>query len=150
MMDRQRLKSLLKPNEGQNIINGRHYMYPCTAGKLTVGWGHNIEDNGISNAIAEAILDEDIDESLADLNKLFPNFFLLPQTVQLVLADMRFNLGHNRFRTFKNMIAAVECQDWPQMVFEMEDSKWCGDVKSRCVNLVKMMDDFIENAGLIQ
>lgn len=141
MMDRQRLKKLLKPNEGSNIVDGRHRLYKCTAGKWTIGWGYNIDDNGISNAIAEALLDEGIDEVLADLNNnLFPEFFLYPESIQLVLADMRFNLGPKRFRSFKKMIAAVEARDWPRMAQEMEDSKWCADVKSRCQNLVKMVD----------
>jgi lysozyme len=144
-MDRQRLKGLLKPNEGTNIVDGRHRLYKCTAGKQTIGWGYNIEDNGISNAIAEALLDEGIDECLADLNNnLFPEFFLYPETVQLVLADMRFNLGPRRFRSFKKMIAAVKKQDWAAMAQEMEDSKWCNDVKTRCVTLVKMVDS-LEN-----
>ncbi|WP_246294212.1 hypothetical protein [Desulfobacter latus] len=37
-----------------------------------------------------------------------------PEAVQLLLVDMRFNLGPGRFRQFKKMIAAVQDQDFWQ------------------------------------
>lgn len=135
-MDRQRLIYQLIDHEGMALKP-----YTCTAGKLTIGAGRNLNDKGITRQEAMTLLENDIDEVLTDLNNnLFPELFLYPESIQLVLADMRFNLGPKRFRSFKKMITAVEARDWPRMAREMEDSKWCGDVKSRCANLVKMVD----------
>jgi lysozyme len=142
-MDRQRLIYQIIEHEGMELKP-----YTCTAGRLTIGAGRNLDDKGITRQEAMTLLENDIDECLADLNNnIFPDFFLYPETVQLVLADMRFNLGPKRFRSFKKMITAVKKQDWPKMAQEMEDSKWCGDVKGRCVNLVKMVDS-LENLHL--
>jgi lysozyme len=139
-MDRQRLIFQIIEHEGMELKP-----YQCTAGKITIGAGRNLTDKGITRNEAMMLLENDIDECLVDLNNnLFPDFFLFPQAIQLVLADMRFNMGPRRFRTFKRMIAAVSRRDWKAMAQEMEDSKWCADVKSRCVNLVKMVDD-LEN-----
>ncbi|MEA2058987.1 MAG: hypothetical protein U9P10_00310 [Thermodesulfobacteriota bacterium] len=53
--------------------------------------------------------------------------------------DMRFNLGPNRFRYFKKMIAAVKNQDFVQAAAEMKDSRWYNQVGQRARTLVKMM-----------
>ena len=37
--------------------------YRCPAGKLTIGYGHNLEANGISEEIANQLLHEDLDKS---------------------------------------------------------------------------------------
>jgi lysozyme len=82
-----------------------------------------------------------VDDALTDLNRIFPNFFLLPQAVQIVLADMRFNLGPGRFRSFKKMIAAIRKEDWAGMKREMMDSKWFReDVGLRGPRLVTILD----------
>ncbi len=82
--------------------------YHCPAGKLTIGIGRNLEDKGISEKEAVMLLENDIEECIADLEIVFQGFDLLPEAAQLVLVDMRFNLGPGRFRHFKKMIAAVK------------------------------------------
>jgi len=136
-MDRQRLIFQLIQHEGLELKP-----YQCTAGKTTIGSGRNLTDKGITRNEAMMLLENDIDEVLADLNNnIFSNFFMLPQNIQLVLADMRFNLGPNRFRGFKKMIAAVRAKNWQAMKAEMLDSKWAKDVKTRADNLVKLVDE---------
>jgi len=54
------------------------------------------------------------------------------ERVRAVMLDMRYNLGHRRFRTFKKMIRAVKEFRYKDAAEEMRDSKWCGQVKSRC------------------
>ena len=38
--------------------------------------------------------------------------FSFPEEVQKIMANMMFQLGINRFRTFKKMISAVENHNW--------------------------------------
>ena len=136
-MDRQRLIFQLIQHEGLELKP-----YQCTAAKTTIGSGRNLTDKGITRNEAMMLLENDIDEVLADLNNnIFSNFFMLPQNIQLVLADMRFNLGPNRFRGFKKMIAAVRAKNWQATKAEMLDSKWAKDVKTRADNLVKLVDE---------
>ena len=47
-------------------------------------------------------------ECLEDLETIFQAFDLLPESVQQVLVDMRFNMGSKGFRAFKKMISAVQ------------------------------------------
>ena len=41
-------------------------LYHCTAGKLTIGVGRNVEDRGITHDTAMQMLDEDIDICVGD------------------------------------------------------------------------------------
>ena len=113
--------------------------YHCPAGKLTIGIGRNLEDKGITEKEAVMLLENDIQECLQDLETLFHAFDQLPESVQRVLVDMRFNLGPNRFRHFKKMIAAVKNQDFIQAAAEMKDSRWYAQVGQRARTLVDMM-----------
>ena len=98
--------------------------YHCPAGKLTIGIGRNLEDKGITEKEALMLLENDIHECIEDLETIFQAFDLLPEAVQLVLVDMRFNLGPGRFRHFRKMIAAVEDQNFSRAAAEMKDSRW--------------------------
>ncbi len=113
--------------------------YHCPAGKLTIGIGRNLEDKGISEKEAVMLLENDIQECIEDLGIVFQGFDLLPEAVQLVLVDMRFNLGPGRFRHFKKMIAAVKDKDFGKAGIEMKDSRWYRQVGRRAETLVKMM-----------
>ena len=56
---------------------------------------------------------------------------------------MDFNLGKTRFLTFKNMIQAVKNRDWKRMIREMKNSRWCEQVKSRCEDDVKLIEEVL-------
>ena len=113
--------------------------YLCPAGKLTIGIGRNLEDKGITEKEAVMLLENDIQECIQDLKTLFQAFDQLPESVQRVLVDMRFNLGPSRFRHFKKMIVAVKNQDFIQAAAEMKDSRWYAQVGQRARTLVDMM-----------
>ena len=115
--------------------------YHCTAGKLTIGIGRNLEDKGITEKEAVMLLENDIQECIQDLKTIFQAFDLLPEPARRVLVDMRFNLGPNRFRHFKKMIRAVNEQNFTQAATEMKDSRWYTQVGQRARTLVKMMSE---------
>ena len=119
--------------------------YHCPAGKLTIGVGRNLEDRGITEKEAVMLLENDIQDCIADLKEIFQEekggFDLLPEPVQMVLVDMRFNLGHGGFRTFKKMIKAVREKDFHRAALEMKDSSWYVQVGKRAERLVGMMDE---------
>jgi len=118
--------------------------YHCPAGKLTIGVGRNLEDRGITKKEAVMLLENDIQDCIADLKEIFKDekggFDLLPEPVQMVLVDMRFNLGHGGFRSFEKMIAAVREKDFHRAALEMKDSSWYVQVGQRAETLVKMMN----------
>jgi lysozyme len=114
--------------------------YKDTKGLVTIGVGRCLDRKGITRQEAYYLLENDIAECLADLNNnLFPDFFLMPEKIQLVLADMRFNLGSDGFKQFKKMIAAIKRHDWSAMATEMQASSWAKQVKDRAKQLTDMV-----------
>ena len=131
-----RLKEQLIIDEGY-----RQFPYRCTAGKLTIGVGRNIQDVGISKEEAEHLLENDIMKSIIDLKKIFENFENLPENVQYVLMNMRFQLGAGTFRKFKNFIKAIRIESWNQAADEMKDSLWYKQTKNRTKRLIHIMKE---------
>ena len=134
-MDRQRLFTQLRLHEGVE-----HKPYKCTAGYLTIGVGRNLDDRGLSDDEIDFMLDNDIAVVVDELAKHFDWFFDLSEVRQRVIADMVFNLGMPRFMQFKNMIAAIEAEDYVQASNEMMDSRWAEQVGLRASRLAEMME----------
>ena len=131
------LVEMIKRHEGF-----RQFPYKCSAGKLTIGFGRNLADNGIGYDEALILLCNDIDSAISDFYGLFgPSTTVadLPQPVYKALVDMMFNLGLTRFKGFKKMIAAVEAENWNLAADEMLDSKWSTQVGQRAIELAEMM-----------
>ena len=135
-MDMEAVKTLIIEHEAY-----RKYPYRCSAGRLTIGMGRNIESKGISPNEALMLLENDIKECAEDLREIFPIFDGLSEKRQHVLIDMRFNLGASRFRGFKKMIAAVQAGDDEGVIREMKDSRWFSQVGRRAQRLIGMWAD---------
>jgi lysozyme len=112
--------------------------YRDTVGKLTIGVGRNIEDDGISEAEAYALLDNDIITHTLQAQKL-PVFQSLDSVRQDVLIDMVFNMGLPRVMGFKKMLAALAVGDWNEAAAEMRCSKWAEQVGNRAIELAAMI-----------
>ena len=106
--------------------------YTDSVGKLTIGVGRNLDDNGISKDEALYMLNNDLKIVSNDLHSIFEDFSYLPYNVQLALTDMMFNLGKGRFLGFKKMIQAVKDKDFKEAARQAKDSKWCKQVGTRC------------------
>ena len=129
-----RATELLKKHEGLRL-----YPYRCTAGKLTIGWGRNLEDVGISREEADLMLEKDIDECVRDLNNLFSlgwNFLSFSENRQAALINMRYQLGATGFRKFKKMIRAIRDDDWVEAGVQAKDSRWYKQVTARAKEVI--------------
>ena len=125
---------LLKKHEGRRL-----FPYKCTAGKLTIGYGRNIEDTGISEEEAESMLQADIERSRQELVDKTDYFVPLSEPRQTVLINMVFNLGWSRFSRFRKMIKALKDGDYPKSAVEMLDSRWADQVGGRAKELARIM-----------
>jgi lysozyme len=118
----------------------RQKPYLCTAGKLTIGYGRNLDDNGLTQAESIALLLNDLAECERDLQS-FPWWAGLSDARRNALLDMRFNLGPTRFRGFKKMLAALEAGNFTEAATQMRDSKWARqDVPARAEKLARMVE----------
>jgi len=81
----------------------------------------------------------DTDSVLKDCKLLFPSFEVLPEEVQLIIANMMFNMGRPRMSGFKKFIAAIEISNWQEAANQMIDSRWYNQVTNRAQRLVDRM-----------
>lgn len=128
------LKELLILHEGVRLKP-----YRCTAGKLTIGVGRNLDDCGISADETSFMLDNDIKRCTKELTAEFHWFSRLGEVRQAVLIDMCFNLGISRLLGFKNTLAMIEQGRYEDASNGMLESLWAKQVKGRSVRLSEMM-----------
>lgn len=108
--------------------------YRCPAGKLTIGYGRNLDDKGITQEEADYLFEHDILEAQQDLRLLFD-----PVSASMTLGrweallDMRFNMGPAGFRKFEKMIEAIQVADWDTAVEECLDSEYAKQVPKRAM-----------------
>lgn len=106
--------------------------YYCTAHKLSIGIGRNLEDRGITREEAYMMFSNDLRETAQDLYRVFgEDFRHFPDPVQLVFIDMMFQLGLCRFKGFKRMITAASAGDWKATARELMDSDYARQVPDR-------------------
>ena len=129
------MREMIKRHEGLRL-----FPYVCPAGKLTIGYGRNLEEVGISKGEAEALLMNDIWRAEREIEKLFPGAKLrFNEARYAALVDMMFNLGAARFRGFRKMIQAVRAENWDLAAKELLDSRYARQVKGRAVELSRLL-----------
>jgi lysozyme len=131
----QKVKEQLIKHEGLKL---KHYR--CPAGKLTIGVGRNLEDNGISQKEAFILLENDIlrceSELLAEIPKVYSG---LNETRKSVLLNMCFNLGISGLLGFKNTLAFIGSGDFERAANGMLASRWAKQVGRRAIELSELM-----------
>jgi len=110
-------------------------LYKCTAGKLTIGIGHNIEDRGITERHAIIIFKDDVESCIKDVKNCISFYNKLDHVRQDILINMTFNIGIKRLLKFKKMLTALESGDYKTAYKEMLDSKWHEQVGNRAEEL---------------
>lgn len=108
--------------------------YLDSVGKLTIGVGRNLDDNGISEAEALMMLRNDIANSQQELER-FGWFRQLDSRRKDAILNMHFNLGLPRLLSFKKMIAALEQGKWDKAADEALNSRWAEQVGERAVRI---------------
>ena len=116
----------------------RQKPYRDTVGKLTVGFGRNLDDVGISRDEAFILLRNDIQTARTDLDRALPWWRGLPESSQRGLVNMCFNLGLSRLLGFKRMLKALEARDGALAAKEALNSKWAGQVGERAERIAAL------------
>ena len=98
--------------------------YRCTAGRLTIGVGRNLEDVGITKEEAEQMLSNDISRVVVDIVKRLPWALNLDDARFSVLHSMVFQMGIGGVMNFKKFLFALQSGDYTKASIEMLDSKW--------------------------
>lgn len=147
--DRHKLIAQIKRHEGtKRDAAGLHIAYRCTAGALTIGYGHNLDANPVPGISAVSRLNDDQAERLlvADLSRFateldaaLPWARALSPARYAVLLDMAFNLGIKGLLGFRNTLSLIECGQYAAAGAGMHNSKWARQVGRRAVALSSQM-----------
>ena len=125
----------LKRHEGY-----RSHPYRCPAGKLTIGYGRNLDDVGIGMGEAEALLLNDVDRAHHAAARVFGRFAYLNDARQNVLVEMAFQLGEGGLAGFRNFLDELAAEDFEAAAHQMLTSKWARqDSPARARELAAIM-----------
>ena len=139
--------------------------YRCSAGKLTIGVGHNYEDTGLPDWLkhdvdivgggvdewtsrlkaaftmdmAERLLKEDIVKYEKQVRVKLPEYDNLDEIRKRVVLDMTFNMGAGWIDEFKNTVKMVREGNYEGASYGMLKSKWAKQVGKRANRLAHMM-----------
>tara|TARA_R110002020_G_scaffold114164_4_gene262592 strand:+ start:5559 stop:5999 length:441 start_codon:yes stop_codon:yes gene_type:complete len=132
-----KLIKMLKIHEGVES-----HAYKCSASKITVGVGRNIDPEGgigLSEDEIDYLLQNDIDRVYVELDSEYSWFSDLDSVRQDAMIDISFNLGQTRLRAFKNALAAMASKNWRAAADEFLDSRWSSQVGNRAKTLTEMI-----------
>lgn len=137
----------MKVTELAEALLGRHEgrrlrPYLCPSGKLTIGFGRNLTDKGITGAEARMLLRGDIRIAIIHLSndgRTREIYKALESARQVVLIDMSVNLGFVGLLGFKLMWAALERGDFDVAADEMLDSAYARQLPARAHRLAGIM-----------
>ncbi len=143
-MNLDQLRKELEIDEGVvNEIYLDHLGYP------TFGIGHLVTESdpesgqkvgtAVSDERVRSAFETDVVSVIDDCNKLYDDFDELPEEVQLIIANMMFNMGRTRLSKFRGMKRGVDARDWNTAADEMVDSRWYRQVTNRADRLVQRM-----------
>jgi lysozyme len=140
-MNRERVAEQLLVDEGLRLKP-----YRCTAGRLTIGVGRNLDDKGISHAEALVLLQNDLDEAWGGLHASLPWISAAPEAVQEALVNMAFNLGLKGLLGFAQTLELLRLGRYAEAATGMLASRWAGQVGARAQRLAAM----VRSAGAAQ
>lgn len=134
----QHLIELTKSFEGLRLKP-----YKCPAGKLTIGYGRNLTDLGISQSEADILFQHDFISAELDTIAWLKKYGMKPEDISesrfYVLTDMMFNMGYNVCLQFKTFMSELKKGHYDDAAKAMLNSKWATQVGSRAIKLAAMM-----------
>lgn len=133
-MTHEDMISMIKDHEGF-----RRQPYKDTTGHLTIGYGTNLEA-GISERQADALLWIHIEDRILKPLQHHGWFSKLDDTRKAVIIDMAYNLGLTGLLSFRNMINAIENNNYKKAADEMKNSLWYTQVRRRAQTLCRLME----------
>jgi len=130
------VEDLLKMEEGCCLSP-----YRCPAGKLTIGYGHNLDARPISIDDAVHILETDIHDSALDAEAIVGTqaFLGLDEVRRAVLTSMAFQMGQANLFSFKATLACVRDGEYEAASRHMLRSKWAKQTPARAKRHAHMM-----------
>ena len=112
---------MIKQHEGLRLKP-----YKCTANKLTIGYGRNLQDRASHKKKQMSFLSTI--STCAEELECFGWFPDLDNVRQMAIVDLCFNMGLPTLLTFRKALAAMAEGLYEKAAEEFLDSKWAGQV----------------------
>lgn len=148
--DDAKLIGQIKRDEGSvKNASGLHVPYRCAAGRLTIGYGHNLDANplegigersAISEAEATRILEEDVRKAKEQVARAFPWAAALDFPRFAVLVNMAFNMGIRALCSFNDTLSAIRRGAYGDAAGRMLASRWASQTGNRARRLARQME----------
>lgn len=120
----------------------RQFPYKDTAGKLTIGYGWNLDSDGVDKEIAEIAMRNKVAVIAASLRSALMFFDRLSLARQAVLINIAYNNGIKGLLDFKRMIIRLQINSFERAAAEIRDSDDYRNplLKDRYERLAKQME----------
>jgi lysozyme len=137
------LERMLMSQEGTGPMrDGKFFPYQDTEGVWTIGYGHNLQANGITVDIALMLFHGDIANAIDAVRSNFSCYDSLSRPRQLVLVSMGFQFGKAGLAKWPRFIAAVHLGRYDEAADHILDSKVAKEqAPVRYKTLARMMRD---------
>jgi lysozyme len=121
-------------------------VYKCSKGFNTVGIGHKFEKGELikssySKEEINTLFAKDLQEAKLISKRVFPSFNSQPDSIQILLCSLSFNLGEGGIRKFVKFKAAIEGKNYRLAAKELENSLWAKQVGNRGRDYIKLLSD---------
>ncbi len=127
-------EAMMLEDEGERLS-----MYLDTAGRWTVGIGHNMSDKPISKLVSRTMFIEDLADAIDDVQHVCSIYDELSRPRQLVMINLAFNLGRARLGKFVRFLNYLHQYDWDGAANEIMNSEAARKLPTRYGRLAQMM-----------
>ena len=128
------LEELVARHEGY-----RSMPYRCPAGKLTIGYGYNL-DAAMPEDEAHLLMRHRLTKLMVRMEQEYVWFHGLSEARKEVLLSMAYQMGMDGLKKFQQMLMFCKNGSYYQAALAMLDSKWARhDSPARAQELAEMM-----------
>lgn len=117
----------------------RGHLYKDSKGFNTIGFGFNLDVSEIPIGISLLWLDEIVENISYNLSNKLALWVNLNDARQYVLVNMAYQMGISGLLKFREMLIALEGEDYEKAAFAMKDSQWYREFTNRASRLTKIM-----------
>jgi lysozyme len=135
-MSLETLIAALQKDEGLRL---KPYLDTASPPRVTIGYGRNLSDKGITYNEAMEMLRSDALDAIEDAAKIVDNWAELNDVRQAVLANLVFNMGKSGVLQFRTMLGAIADLKFEEAATAMLASKWATQVGKRAQRLAEEM-----------
>lgn len=125
----------LKRDEGR-----RDKPYKDTRGFTTIGYGHNLDAEGLCEAALTAQLEHDIAGAIGALDRALPWWTDLPEPAQRVLVNLCFNMGIRTLMTFRQTLRYLQARQFRAAARALMESAYARQVGARAERLRAILE----------